>query len=169
MSVNTKHAARRALRLGSLEDVSAELDRIQAAHDAVDGAGTLRTTGNWTAGQIFEHLAIFMACALDGFPSGPPAPVRWLVILLLKKKALAGGSPPAGFKIPNSAAFLRPGDETTFEQGMARLRGEIERVGAGERFTHVSPIFGRLTHEQWVVLQSGHASLHLGFIDLEGA
>ena len=144
-----------------MDEVSAELDRIQAAHDS----GTLRAAGNWTAGQVLEHVARLMECAVDGFPRGAPAPVRWMVILLFKKKALAGGSAPAGLKIPKGASYLAPGDDTTFEEGMGRLRGIIARVRAGERFTHDSPVFGRLTHAQWETLQSGHASLHLSFLD----
>ena len=35
-----------------------------------------------------------------------------------------------------------------------------------ERFTHDSPIFGKLTHEQWITLNAGHATLHLSFLDL---
>ncbi len=166
MSVNTKTAPRRELRLTSLAELSAELDRIQAAHDA----GTLDTSGNWNPGQILEHIAILMECAIDGFPSSPPAPVRWILILLFKKKALKGGAPPAGFKIPKQAAFLVPGEATTFDEGMARLRRVIARVReGGERFTHDSPVFGRLTHDQWETLQCGHASLHLGFMAYDGA
>ena len=162
MAVNTKESARRSLELRSLEDISADLDRIQAAHDA----GTLGTTGNWTPGQVLEHVSALMECAIDGFPSKAPAPVRWMCILLFKKKALAGGSPPAGFKIPKQAAFLIPGESTTFDEGMSRLRKVIARVRGGEKFTHDSPIFGRLSHEQWITLQSGHATLHLSFLTL---
>lgn len=161
MRVNTKKAARRPIELKSLEEISADLDRIQAAHDA----GTLTTTGNWTPGQVLEHVARLMECAMDGFPNGAPAPVRWMVTLLYKKKALAGGSPPAGFKIPKGASFLRPGDETSFEEGMGKLRAIIARAQNGERFTHPSPVFGRLTHEEWITLNGGHATLHLSFLD----
>jgi len=163
MAVNTKEASRREIGLSSLEDISAELDRIQAAHDA----GTLTNTGNWGPGQVLEHVAVLMECAIDGFPSKPPAPVKWICTLLFKKKALGGGSPPAGFKIPKQAAFLVPGENTTFDEGMARLRKVIGRVGGGERFTHDSPIFGKLSHEQWIALQSGHATLHLSFLALD--
>lgn len=46
-----------------------------------------------------------------------------------------------------------------------RLRRQIQRVQDGERFTQASPIFGKLSHEQWVNLHLKHAELHLGFLD----
>lgn len=163
MTVNTKQSERREIELRTLEDISAELDKIQAAHDA----GALSATGNWAPGQILEHVAKLMECAMDGFPGGAPAPVRWIITLLFKKKALRGGAPPAGFKIPKGADFLAPGEDTSFEQGMSRLRAIIARAQNGERFTHDSPIFGKLTHEQWITLNAGHATLHLSFLRLD--
>lgn len=162
MTVNTKKAPRRQLRLASLAEVSADLDRIQAAHDA----GTLRTTGNWSAGQVLSHIAILMEGAVDGFPADQVAPwyVRLICQTIIKPKALRGDLPPPGITLPGDS-FLIPGP-ATFEEGMGRLRRVIRRIEAGERFTHPSPVFGRLTHEQWERLQSGHASLHLGFIAL---
>jgi hypothetical protein len=163
MTVNTKEVTgRREVTYGSLEDLKADLDAVEAAHQA----GTLDTLGNWSAGEIFDHCGKFMECALDGFPGGPPTIVRWVITLLLKKKALAGGSPPPGFKIPVQAPFLVPDEGVTFEQGMARWRGALARIDGGAKMTHDSPIFGKLTHEQWQTLQCGHATLHMSFLVL---
>lgn len=160
--VNTKKAMRRAVRFGAMVEIGEDLTAIEAA----DAAGTLSTTGNWSAGQVCEHVAIFGECALDGFASKPPAVVRWLVILLFKKKALSGAPLKPGLKLPSSAGYLLPGDDTTLAEGAGRLRVVLGRVAAGERFTHASPIFGELTHEQWTVLQLGHASMHMSFLGL---
>ena len=163
MTVDTKQVTgRREVVYGGIDDLKADLDAVEAAHNA----GTLKALGNWSAGQIFDHCAIFMESALDGFPSAPPAPVRWLISMLFKKKALAGGSPPAGFKLNKWAAFLLPGDGVTFEAGLARWRAAIARLDGGEQMTHDSPIFGKLTPEQWKTLQCGHATLHMSFLDL---
>lgn len=164
MPVNTKQAERRELLYTSIDDLRSDLDRLDAAH----AAGTLRTTGNWSAGQAMEHCSILAECAIEGFPSSPPALVRWLCIVLLKKKALRGGSPPAGFKIPKQAAFLEPGEGTTYEEGAARLRRVFDRVTTGgERFRQDSPVFGKLSHDEWVRLQLGHSSLHMSFVHPE--
>jgi len=161
--VNTKKAERRAVGYPTLADVSADLDAIQSAHDA----GTLRSSGNWTPGEIFDHTAIFMRCALDGFPSKAPAPIRWIAKLLWKKKAIAGGVPPAGFKLPKGAAYLLPREGVSFEDGMSALREQLARVEGGERFSHPSALFGELTHDQWMLLQLGHFTLHLSFLHPE--
>jgi len=161
MPVDTKTADRRDLRLSTLDDLRAELDRVQTAHDTA----SLRHTGNWTPGQILQHLAIFMECALDGFPGRAPFFVRWIAIPLFKKKAVSGVPMPPGFKLPKQASFMLPGDATTFEQGMDRLRSVLARLDADEKFTQPSPLLGRLSHEQWVRIQLGHASMHLGFLD----
>lgn len=161
--INTKQSARRTLAFKNLTELSAELDRIEAAHRA----GTLRTTGNWSPGQILEHCSNLMRCAIDGFPGkGPPAILRWIVILLFKKKAVSGEPPPPGIQLGKSASFLLPTDDVPFDRGMSEIREQIARITRGDRFKHRSPVFGELTHEQWTMLQLGHCSLHLGFMEL---
>lgn len=164
MPVDTKKAPRRTIRYRSLAELSADLDRVQRAHDA----GTLRTTGNWSAGQILKHCSILMKCALDGFPPGKPPLHVWLVTRwIIRPIALRGGPPPPGIKLPPDAGYLLPPEGTTLEDGMNSLRAAVARVAdKGERFSVPSPVFGPLTHEQWTALQLGHCSLHMGFIDL---
>lgn len=158
-TIDTKKAERRAVRYAGMDDLLADLDRIEAAHNA----GTLRTTGNWSAGQIMKHSAALMEGALDGFKMGPaPWPLRKIARFFFLKKALTGAPPPPGYKTPKNSGF-EPGD-ASFEEGIAALRRVAERVNAGERFTHPSPLFEELTHEQWVTLGLGHASLHTSFI-----
>lgn len=162
--VNTKQAPRRALAFQSMAELSAELDRIEAAHRA----GTLRTTGNWSPGQILQHVGKFMRFPIDGFPPGkPPWLVRVLVQMFFKKKAIQGAPPPPGIKLPAGAAYLLPDDSVSFEAGMSLLREQMARIARGERFTHPSPLFGDLTHEEWTKLQLGHCALHLGFLKMD--
>ncbi len=161
--VNTKQAPRRLLKFASMAELSAELDRIEAAHRA----GTLRTTGNWSPGQILQHVGKFMRFPIDGFPPGkPPWLVRAIVQIVFKKKAIQGAPPPPGIKLPAGAAYLLPDDSVSFDAGMAFLREQIARIGRGERFAHASPLFGKLTHEQWTKMQLGHCAMHLGFIEV---
>ncbi len=163
--VDTKKCEYRKLTLSSLDDLSAELDRIQAAHDA----GTLAHTGNWTPGQILEHCTILWKCALDGFPpdSGKvPFLMRLISKLLFKRFAVRGDPPPRGIKLPQEAAFLIPPDDTTFEQGMASIRDCIARVARGDQMTHPSPLFGKMRTDQWLNLHLGHCRMHLGYLSL---
>ncbi len=160
--VNTRRASRRDLDFDDLDDLPRELDRIEAAA----AAGTLTTTGNWTPGQNLEHCAIFMRFAIDGFPFRAPFWIRWPSQIFVKWLVVRGGSPPAGIALRGNLAALRPGDATSFAEGLAELRLQIGRIRAGERFTAPSPLFGRLTHEQWTRIQLGHCTLHLSFLQL---
>lgn len=160
--INTRQAPRRTLRFRSLDDLEAELDRIEQAH----AAGALRATGNWTPGQILQHLAIFWAAGIDGFPAEmkPPALLVVAAKLLLKRRATSGVTTPAGFRLPRKARPHLEPPQTSFEDGMAALRAQIARTRAGESFSHPSPLFGKLTHDEWQRLQFGHCQLHLGFL-----
>ncbi len=161
--VNTKEAPRRNLRYGSFEDFERDVDAIEAT----ERAGSVNTTGNWTAGQIMEHLGKFSEYALDGFPSRAPWAIRKLAILMFKKKMLSGEPMPAGFKIPRQASYMAPGDDVSVEDGIVRLRGVFARLHAGEKFSASSPVFERLSHEQWCKAQLGHAAMHMSFIALD--
>ncbi len=160
--VDTKTAQRRNLAFANFDEVSADLDQIEAAM----AAGTLQTTGNWTAGQIFDHTGKFLQFAYDGFPSKAPPPVRWIARMMLKKKATETEEPlPSGFKLPKQASALLPREGITDAEGLAYLRQQIARIQAGEKFTRPSPLLGSLTHEEWLTLQRKHMALHHSFID----
>lgn len=161
MAVNTRQAERREVRLESLEDLRAEVERIAVA----ERAGTLRRTGNWSTGQAFEHLGKFMAMSIDGFPPEalPPLWVR-AAARLMKRRAIAGKPAPAGLKLPAEATFMLPREVVSLEEGEALLLRQLDRVRAGERFEKPSPAFGELSHEQWTGLHLGHAKLHLSFL-----
>lgn len=163
--VDTKTAQRRPLKFDSFEEIAADLDKIEAAMDA----GTLTTSGNWTAGQNFEHMAKFLGFALDGFPSMAPLPVRWMAQLMFKNKAIRTDEPiPAGFKLPKGASYLLPSEDIGDREGLAMLRTNVQRVIDAEKMTHPSPIFGKLTHEDWLRIQRKHMALHLSFLHPEG-
>lgn len=162
--IDTKKAERRTLAYGSFDELAADLDRIAAAHER----DALRVTGNWTAGEVCDHCANFMRCALDGFPAGVPWYLRMTGVVL--KPMILRGSMPPGMKLPESATHLRPRAGVSLEEGHGALRRELERVRSGaERMEHPSPLLGRLTHEQWTGLQLGHCALHLSFLHFDGA
>lgn len=160
--VDTKTARRRPLAFANFDEVSQDLDRLEAAMDA----GTLTNTGNWTAGQVFDHTGKFLQFAYDGFPSKAPPPVRWIARMMLKKRATETEEPlPSGFKLPKQASALLPRDGVTDAEGLAFLRQQVARVHAGEKFTRPSPLLGSLTHDEWLTLQRKHLALHLSFLD----
>ncbi len=69
-----------------------------------------------------------------------------------------------GIKLPASAASLLPRTQVPFDEGLAGIRAQTDRVGRGEKMTQPSPALGRVRHEQWVLLHMDHCRMHFGFI-----
>ncbi|MBL9140764.1 MAG: DUF1569 domain-containing protein [Phycisphaerae bacterium] len=164
MPVKTATAPRRELSFHCLGCLKSELDRIDAAH----AKGALRTTGNWSAGEILDHCAILIESGLDGAPSQAPFIAR-LFGKLMKKSMLKPATMMAGFQLPKGASWLLPRPGATYEQGMARMRKALARIDAGEKLDKPSGWLGPLTHDEWVRLNLNHTQLHLGFVALDDA
>lgn len=156
-AIDTKHAQRRTLRFNSLDDLLAEVDRIVAA----DRAGTLRTTGNWTAGQALGHLATWINYGYEGFPMKVPWFIR--VLIKMKLKAYLRDGMPAGVHIPKVEGGTFGTEPLTIEEGARRLREAVARLRR-EPARFDSPAFGKLSEEDRVRLNLRHAELHLGFM-----
>lgn len=163
--VNTKQAPRRKTEFNSLDDIKADLDRLDAAH----AAGNLGYTGNWTPGEIMDHLSKFWAYSLDGFPPGkPPLILRIVAKTVFKKKATTLGSqPPPGFPIPKGVNHFTPESGIAYEKASENLRNCIARVEKGDQHVPESPLFGKLTNDQWINIHLGHCAMHLSFADPE--
>lgn len=149
--INTKKVAGR--RKVHYESMDALLD--EARHFAT---ANVRQLGNWSPGQIYEHLARSLDGSIDGFDMSLPAPVRWLMTLLMKKKMLTKPI-PAGFK--STTNFIP--DEISDEAGLANLEKAIGRQKTDPtRVMH--PGFGNLTREEWEAFHLRHAEMHMSFL-----
>lgn len=150
----------RRLRFAKVVECSAELDRIEAAHQA----GTLTTTGNWSPGQILSHLSTWIEFAYDGFPlKAPPFFVRWILKLMMKR-TLAKGEMKPGISIPGVEGGTLGQEEMEFGAAMERYRAALSRMQS-EPAIHNSPAFGKVTDEVRIKMNLMHAQLHLGFFD----
>ncbi len=95
MAVNTaKVDARRKLDYKSFDELLADADRLSS--------GDVKTLGNWSPGQIFQHLANAYNGSIDGLPGGFPWFIRAMARMF--KKKLIGGPMPAGIKMPAKLA-----------------------------------------------------------------
>jgi hypothetical protein len=159
-SIDTgKVAGRRQIRFHSIPDLAIEIDRIVAA----EKAGRLGRVGNWTAGQIFGHLAKWIEMSYEGFPFRVPGIVRFF-IKMSKNKTLRDGLKP-GLKMPQKTLDkIGPYPDMPVEEGALRLKRALARLKAGEIPPHESPAFGKLRLEEWVQLHLRHAELHLSFL-----
>jgi hypothetical protein len=157
-AIDTAHAERRKLRFDSVAALLAEVDRIEAA----DASGTLRRSGNWTAGQTFGHLAAWIDYGYDGYPMKVP----WFVRFFIRRKLptyLRDGM-RAGVRIPRTSDGTFGTERLSTEEGAKRLRAALKRLAdrAPPRFE--SPAFGPMSFDDRVALNLRHAELHLGFL-----
>jgi hypothetical protein len=152
----TNEPQRRRVSYGSYQDLQGEAEKAVQAN-----AGT---TGNWSLGQILEHLAIANEKSIDGFEFGAPKPVQLAAQLFFKKRILRDGMQP-GFQLsPKAQKHLVPG-ETDPRAALDHLRRTIHRLGTeSKRSPH--PFFGRLTRDESDRLMLRHAELHMSFVKL---
>ncbi len=151
----------RIVQFSSLADLEKELDVLLEASQR----SALTVHGNWSLGQNAQHIGKFVNGALSGFDGQAPWVVRKAAKMMFKKKALGPEPMPAGFKLPKSASSMLPDPGINDEDGVAYLKEQIARVQHGEKFSHPSPLFEALTHEEWMTMQLKHAALHLGFLE----
>ena len=151
---NTKQiTGRRTLRFQALDDITAEAEQL--------AAGPIHTLGNWSPGQIFEHLARTLTLPLDGVVLPIPFYVRWGAKLMLGKFLRDGL--PAGIKLSGRSAEALVPDVTSTAAGLTALRDAITRWQR-KPAVPVHSLFGSITDEQWTQLHMRHAELHLSFL-----
>ncbi len=148
---------RRKLRFASIDELLADVERIVAA----DRAGALRRTGNWTAGQVFGHLATWINFAYEGYPFKVP----WFVKLFVraKKQTYLRDGMPAGVRLPRTEDGTFGTEPMTTSEGAERLRAAVARLRS-EPARFDSPAWGPMTLEEQITLALRHAELHLGFL-----
>lgn len=157
MEVNTRKVkGRRSVRYSSLNEFLLEAKQLAET--------PVRTLGNWSQGQIYMHLARAMDGSIDGVEMSVPAPMRWIMILLFKKRFLENGL-PAGFPAPDGP--MKP-EATSTAEGLAALQRAVDRQNLETaRVPH--PAFGKLDQEGWGRFHLRHAEMHMSFIVVEDA
>jgi hypothetical protein len=154
MSIDTsKVTGRRKVEYATLQNVLADAERLSA--------GDVKALGNWSPGQIFQHLATTMNASIDGMDFRAPWYFR-LPARLMKKKMLRGPMPP-GFQLPAAAARVLVPGPTTTEEGLAALRAAVARQQR-ESKRAPNPVLGVLTNAEWTRLHLIHAALHMSFL-----
>ncbi|MCC6971491.1 MAG: DUF1569 domain-containing protein [Phycisphaerales bacterium] len=151
---------RRALRFENFAGVRRDLDALHAGISA----GTFRTSGNWSAAQVFNHLAAFMEYPFDGYPPEIARP-PWFIRFLSKfmRRRMCFGRMPSGVKIPRVNGGTVGFEDSPVDAAEARLRAAIDRLDR-EAPTRPSPLFGPMSHEEWKGLNLRHCELHLSFV-----
>jgi hypothetical protein len=146
---------RRQVRYDSYDDLLRDAERLST--------GNVRTLGNWSYGQILEHLSRAMNAAIDGAGFQIPWFVRVAARLFVKNRALKGPMAP-GFKLPVQAAkALVPEQSLDNQAALAMLRQAVHRL---THDTHRVPnvVFGELSLDEWDQLLLRHAEMHMSFL-----
>lgn len=150
-----KVTGRRELHFRTLEEIATEVRRLAAMPAA-------RSLGNWSPGQICQHLAKSLDLSVDGSAQKMP----WIltkVFRLIRSRILNGPMKP-GIQLPATfQSEFGPDDTVSDKIGFDQLLTAIERL---KRDPHrsPSPAFGALTVDEWTKLHCRHAEMHLSFI-----
>lgn len=154
MVVSSETQSRRDVHFGSLSEVLAD------AQTAIDSK--YQPIGNWSAGQIFTHVAIGMESSIDGFKFKVAWPLKWFMSTFVKKRMLRRGI-PSGVKLKGDAARLFKPNPCEDQEGLDRLRTAIHRLES-ETQRRPSPLLGELSVEEWNDFHLRHCELHFSFL-----
>lgn len=158
--IETKNVKdRRQLRFQSPDDVLADIEKIVAA----EKAGKLRTSGNWTAGQAFGHVAAWINYAYEGYPMDPPPWIIRVILGFLKGRYLKKGM-PTGVRIPKVKNGTFATEVLSIDEGAAQLRKAIARLKSSEPAKFKSPAWSDMPDSERIALNLRHAEFHLSFL-----
>lgn len=148
-------SSRRELKLDRLGDALSECTRL------IDSGYT--QAGNWTLGQMCQHLRLTMEANMHGYPRWMTAvgmPLRPILRAFALPRILDGNSISG---IRTAGMFVPPGGLDDTEQ--FRLFEECVREFENHaKPLHPHPGFGRMTHEEFGRFHAAHAAHHLSFL-----
>jgi hypothetical protein len=153
---------RRVIRLQTIDDLAAEVDRVVAA----TGVGKVRPLGNWSTAQVVWHIGKLMECSFDGFPFRYRRGPKWITrfLRLVAWRWLIGLAFRPGFKNPPEAGLLEPDPSLSLDAAEKYFQRQIARIHNGDRMTQQCSVDGPYSHEQWLYIHLRHAELHLSFL-----
>ena len=149
----------------SVDDLRAEVERLAMAARS----GRVRSSGNWSVAQMFQHVGRLIEFSFDGCPFRYPWWLRWPARVLgavAWRRMIALAFRP-GFRNPPAAAALEPDQDVPHDTAAAYIRAQLDRVLQGEQMTQPGPIGDVRSHDQWVYVHLRHAELHLGFLHID--
>lgn len=152
---------RRPLQFSTLADIRQDVDQLMQASGSQP-----HTTGQLTPAQNIWHVAYFIDHAATGFPFKVPLIMR-LVIRPMRSRYLRKTFNP-GINPPSAISSQTvPSPETTMDEALAYLHRSIDAASPDGAMNQPSPLFGKMSHDQWVQLNCRHAEMHLSFLHAE--
>lgn len=120
--------------------------------------------GNWSLGQICNHIRMTIDANVDGYPTWMMAlgyPLRPFLRTFLLPKLLRGDS-PAGIR--TASRYVPPSDLDDAHEVDA-LKASIQRFQTSPDPLKPHPGFGQMPKETFERFHAAHASHHLSFLD----
>jgi hypothetical protein len=145
-------AERRTLTFTRLDEVMPDLDRLLEGH---------RLAGQWSLGQICNHLSGAIQGSVEGFPFRAPWPVRKLIAPVFKRTIFRSGRMSEGAPLPKNA-LPKPDLDDRAEAEALRAALRLYAAHTGPMADH--PFFERLSRDEWTRLHCIHCAHHLSFV-----
>jgi Protein of unknown function (DUF1569) len=151
--VHSLASMRRLPRFHSYDEVLADAENLVT--------GGYERIGTWNLGQVCDHLAKTMGKSLDGFPDRKPWPFRFLARSFVLGGILKHRQHLRRFPAPS---YLEPASIDDDRAGLGELLTAVNRLKGHSGELQAHPVFGRLTHPQWLELHLWHCEHHLSFL-----
>ncbi len=143
-------AGRRKLRFQSFDEVMPDVERLLVGHT---------TVGEWSLGQICNHLATVLRRVVD-LPASTVFDPSKFVGEEQKRGVMESGILPEGFPAPPEIVPNQTLDE---RQEAENLRQALAYYKASPGPVIPHRLFGPLTKQEWDRLQCIHLAHHLSF------
>jgi hypothetical protein len=143
---------RRPLTFDSLDQVMPDVDQLLQGHT---------TIGNWSLGQICNHLTTTLTWTVDGYPKLVPWFIRRTVGPLLLHRILKTGQFPEGIKLPGP--YL-PKAALNDRAEAEALRAALWHFASHSGRLSDHPLAGQVARADWERYHCIHCARHLSFV-----
>jgi hypothetical protein len=150
---------RRSLTFRDFDEVLVDVENLRAR-------GYVKA-GHWDLAQVCGHLADWTSYSVNGFPRTGCVigTLLWLIKVTVgpakRRKMLATGVMPSGKPTLPQTVPPAGADEAA---AVAKLKAAVERFRAHPGEYRPSPIFGRMSRDEWTRLVLLHCAHHLSYL-----
>jgi hypothetical protein len=150
----TGDSRRIELYFESLSDAIADVDHLHRE-------GWSRA-GNWSLGQILDHLNITLRFSFGDIPFYLPMPIRPIVKLVFWPTIVKGKPIRLRGVAPKKLQPRSEPDESVVVKEFTEL---VQRhINPNIEFAPIHPVFGRLARQDWLLVQKWHVTHHVNFM-----
>ncbi len=122
--------------------------------------GEYALVGNWSLGQICNHLTDSITFSVEGYPALAPWILRRTIGPVIFRRILRKGTFPSGLTLPKKYQ-PKPGLDARAEAEALRAALQYYAGYTGPVKEH--PLAGRITRSQWDQFHNIHCAHHLSF------